>query len=356
MARGTKIALAFLLVLFVGTGVYFTLTAPSPNPTGDLSSGGLTADGGLGTQSPADAAFPETIVLGPGTPEGPAIEVVAPPAGTEIDIFDQPAVDPTQPTSGAVTDLAGTGAVNGGGAPNGLAPATPFPVEPAAPVAATSTYTVASGDTLGGIAKKTYGRESAWTAIRDANPGVNPNNLKVGTALKLPAADQLPASEQVAAATKSSRGASRGSPAPAKKGGSKSTGTSGRRYTVKTGDTLWKIAKAEYGDGSLAQALLDYNKTVSADAAKLKIGSEWRIPDIGVLRPGAVASAKVASAEPAPKMAAKSAASYKVQKGDTPYAIAKKRGVKVAELLRHNGIKDPAQIKPGQTLKIPATY
>ncbi len=129
-----------------------------------------------------------------------------------------------------------------------------------------------------------------------------------------------------------------------------------RFHKVQQGDSPWKIAKAEYGDGSLAQALLDYNKTVSADAAKLKIGSEWRIPDIGVLRPGAVAPAKVASAEPAPKMAAKSAASYKVQKGDTPYAIAKKRGVKVAELLRHNGIKDPAQIKPGQTLKIPATY
>ena len=278
MARGTKIALAFLLVLFVGTGVYFTLTAPSPNPTGDLSSGGLTADGGLGTQSPADAAFPETIVLGPGTPEGPAIEVVAPPAGTEIDIFNQPAVDPTQPTSGAVTDLAGTGAVNGGGAPNGLAPATTVPVEPAAPVAATSTYTVASGDTLGGIAKRTYGRESAWTAIRDANPGVNPNNLKVGTALKLPAADQLPASEQVAAATKSSRGASRGSPAPAKKGGSKSTGSTGRRYTVKNGDTLWKIAKAEYGTATKANVdRIREANSIGSDGS-LKAGQSLTIP------------------------------------------------------------------------------
>lgn len=279
MARGTKIALAFLLVLFVGTGVYFTLTAPSPNPTGDLSSGGLTADSGLGTQSPADAAFPETIVLGPGTPEGPAIEVIAPPAGTEIDIFDQPAVDPALVANHDPTALStGPGVTNGGGAPNGLAPATTVPVEPAAPVAATTTYTVASGDTLGGIAKKTYGRESAWTAIRDANPGVNPNNLKVGTALKLPAADQLPASEQVAAATKSSRGASRGSPAPAKKGGSKSTGSTGRRYTVKNGDTLWKIAKAEYGTATKANVdRIREANSIGSDGS-LKAGQSLTIP------------------------------------------------------------------------------
>lgn len=127
-------------------------------------------------------------------------------------------------------------------------------------------------------------------------------------------------------------------------------------HKVQAGDSPWKIAKAEYGDGSLADALLSYNKTVSADAAKLKIGSEWRIPDIAVLRPGAAPAAKVAVTEPAAKVAARSEASYKVQKGDTPYAIAKRRGVKVADLLRHNGIKDPGQIKPGQTLKIPATY
>ena len=101
MARGTKIALAFLLVLFVGTGIYFTLTSPSSAPSGDLSSGGLTADGGLGTQTPTDPAFPETIVLGPSTPEGSAIEVINPPAGTEIDIFSQPAVEPALVNSDA---------------------------------------------------------------------------------------------------------------------------------------------------------------------------------------------------------------------------------------------------------------
>jgi nucleoid-associated protein YgaU len=275
MARGTKIALAFLLVLFVGTGIYFTLTAPSPNPSGDLSSGGLTADGGVGTLSPADSAFPETIVLGPTTPEGSAIEVINPPAGSEIDIFNEPAVEPALVNSdaSAATGLTGTGTP----APAATGPGAVVLPEPAAVAPATTTYTVASGDTLGGIAKKTYGKETAWTAIQAANPGVNPNNLKVGTVLQLPAADQLPAGEQVAAAGKS-RGATRASTPPSKKGGSKSTGTTGRRYTVKNGDTLWKIAKAEYGTATKANVdRIREANSIGSDGA-LKAGQSLTIP------------------------------------------------------------------------------
>ena len=136
-------------------------------------------------------------------------------------------------------------------------------------------------------------------------------------------------------------------------------GTPVRFHKVQSGDSYWKIAKAEYGDGSLAQKLQDYNKAVAPDAAKLALGSELRIPPIEVLKPGAVAPTAgtlVAVAKPEAKAAARVAATYKIQKGDTPYAIAKRNGVKVADLLRHNGIKDPAALKPGQTLKIPAKF
>ena len=275
MARGTKIALAFLLVLFVGTGIYFTLTSPSSAPSGDLSSGGLTADGGLGTQTPTDSAFPETIVLGPSTPEGSAIEVINPPAGTEIDIFNEPAVEPALVNSDAPAATGLTGPGTPAPAATGSGPVV-LP-EPAAVAPATTTYTVASGDTLGGIAKRTYGKETAWTAIQAANPGVNPNNLKVGTVLQLPAADRLPAGEQVAAASKS-RGGTRASTPPAKKGGSKSTGTTGRRYTVKNGDTLWKIAKAEYGTATKANVdRIREANSIGSDGA-LKAGQSLTIP------------------------------------------------------------------------------
>lgn len=48
------------------------------------------------------------------------------------------------------------------------------------------TYTVRRGDTLGGIAAKTLGSASKWTALAKANGLRDPNKLKVGQVLKLP--------------------------------------------------------------------------------------------------------------------------------------------------------------------------
>jgi LysM repeat protein len=136
-------------------------------------------------------------------------------------------------------------------------------------------------------------------------------------------------------------------------------GTPVRFYKVKKGDTFWQIAKREYGDGSVGDKLKEYNKAVAPDAARLAIDSELRLPPIEVLKPGAAAPAAapataVATAKPA---APRAPATYTVRKGDTAYAIARKQGVKVADLLQQNGIKDPAALKPGQSIRIPTkTY
>ncbi|MDD3119096.1 MAG: LysM peptidoglycan-binding domain-containing protein [Victivallales bacterium] len=49
-------------------------------------------------------------------------------------------------------------------------------------------YTVGKGDTLGGIARKFYGKASKWRVILDANKDkvTNPNKLRVGTVLVIP--------------------------------------------------------------------------------------------------------------------------------------------------------------------------
>jgi LysM repeat protein len=47
-----------------------------------------------------------------------------------------------------------------------------------------STHTVTAGDTLASIARKAH---VSLTAIRAANPGVNPTKLRVGQVLNLPA-------------------------------------------------------------------------------------------------------------------------------------------------------------------------
>ncbi|MEM7146523.1 MAG: LysM domain-containing protein [Verrucomicrobiota bacterium] len=78
--------------------------------------------------------------------------------------------------------------------------------------------------------------------------------------------------------------------------------------------------------------------------------------------PEAAASA-VARAEPVPEppadptppvpVASSSGSSYVVQKGDTPYGIARKFGISYQELMKANGIEDPRFLKIGQQIKVP---
>ena len=171
-------------------------------------------------------------------------------------------------------------------------------------------------------------------------------DLATDGASALPDAADLTGGEQLAV-----------DPAPLTVEVAKADGTPVRFHKVKSGETYWSIAAREYGDGSLAGKLQEYNKAVGPNAAKLSLNSDLRIPSIEVLKPGAtvrtVVDGTVAKATPEAPVAARVAAVHKVQKGETAYGIAQRKGVKVAELLKHNGIKDPAALRPGQTLKIP---
>ncbi|RKY20306.1 MAG: hypothetical protein DRP90_03600, partial [Planctomycetota bacterium] len=59
-------------------------------------------------------------------------------------------------------------------------------------------YTVKSGDSLGAIAKKFYGRASKWRVIAEANGITNPASLKVGSVLTIP---DLPDEKRPSAST-----------------------------------------------------------------------------------------------------------------------------------------------------------
>jgi nucleoid-associated protein YgaU len=74
-------------------------------------------------------------------------------------------------------------------------------------------------------------------------------------------------------------------PAPTTKpaaGGSDSPPAGENRYTqwyeVQSGDTLWKIAKEHYGDGSLYTEIFKANQDVLTDPDKIKVGQKLRIP------------------------------------------------------------------------------
>ena len=96
-------------------------------------------------------------------------------------------------------------------------------------------------------------------------------------------------------------------------------------YTVRPGDTLWAIARRF---GTTVEALVQAND----------------IPDPNLIYPGQVLTI--------PGRGDMQAA-YTVRPGDTLWAIARRFGTTVQELVSLNGIADPGLIYPGQVLRLP---
>lgn len=163
--------------------------------------------------------------------------------------------------------------------------------------------------------------------------------------------------------------------------------TSGpRTHTVAPGDTLTRIA-ARYG--TTVRALEKQNAITTYST--IRVGQVLRIPEGAAPEPAsphtAQATAKSLPAAPpaakvssAPKPAAASATpiparviasvppgaapaapvntmpadgTYKVEKGDNPYSIARKFGVSYQKLIEINQIDDPTKVQIGQVLKLP---
>jgi nucleoid-associated protein YgaU len=117
-------------------------------------------------------------------------------------------------------------------------------------------HVVAAGDTLAEISKKYFGTTTRWKDIVKANPGVDPEALKVGQKLNLP--------EGAAAAPAGAAAAS----TPAE--------SDAADYVVKAGDTPDTIAQHELGSKKEVKRLLDANPGL--DAKHLRIGQKIKIP------------------------------------------------------------------------------
>lgn len=119
------------------------------------------------------------------------------------------------------------------------------------PAASGSEYVVAKGDSFYTIAKK---NSVSIKAVEDANPGVDPKKLKVGQKLTIPTSASAPA-------------ASGSSPTTAVES------TDGEKtYTVKSGDTLTRIAKSQ---GSTVKLIKSENNLTTN---KIKVGQKLKIP------------------------------------------------------------------------------
>jgi LysM repeat protein len=123
----------------------------------------------------------------------------------------------------------------------------PVPEEPA-----TTEYVIVKGDTLGKIARK---NGVSLRALEAANSGVVPTRLKVGQKISIPAASGNEAASSAASMSTS---------------GDMNTGE--EIYSVKSGDTLSKIAKA---NGVTVKALESEN---DLSTTKIKVGQKLKIP------------------------------------------------------------------------------
>src|SRR5262245_14164106 len=135
-------------------------------------------------------------------------------------------------------------------------------VTPPAPPASERIYTVRSGDTLSSIAASQMKSKNKWKELQKANEDVlhGSTNLKIGMKLKIPGT--------TAASTTSSDIASPPSTAAA----------GDREYVVKSGDSLWSIAKNQLGDDKFVSALREANSDVLKGSDSLKIGMKLRLP------------------------------------------------------------------------------
>ena len=224
-----------------------------------------------------------------------------------------------------------------------LTPALPSPssfapITPVAPAQAARTYVVKKGETLMKIAKAEHVKVSE---LASANKLTKTAALKIGQKLTIPAKAEAPVTA-VASATPVT------APAIASATATAAATVSGNSYTVKSGDSLWKIAKAN----NVSVAALKQANNLTSDA--LKLGQKITIPAAASTAPVAVAPVTTAGAWQPGAQVTNGQTTHIVDIGETLGSIAKKYNVPVAELMKANNISDAKRVTVSQSLVIPS--
>ena len=244
-------------------------------------------------------------------------------------------------------------------------------------------YIVQRGDYLAKISKKYNIRVDA---IRELNPSIKKDVIRIGQKIKLPGKVNVGKQEMPKFSSPAKK--------PAKKAYVSYTGAT-KEYVVKSGDTLGSIA---YGNGINIRQLKNLNGLKNDN---LRIGQKLKIPSDKVVAASPKAakpvaaekeSAPVKKAEPAPlpevkeetppaapaalpaetespaadpvadsvPAAAEQAAetqptsTYVIQEGDDMTGVAIRFGVTAATIRDLNNLPEEAQLVPGQVIKLPA--
>jgi len=202
-------------------------------------------------------------------------------------------------------------------------------------------YTVRAGDSWWKIAQQQMGNGARCEELAAYNGKTSKSIIRPGDVLKIPG--KAPGSKPAAP--------------PAAAGGV---------YTVRAGDSWWKIAQQQLGNGARSEELAAYNgkttKSVIHPGDKLKLPGAAAKAAATESKPAAVQESKPAAAgnkapEPEKKPAAQAETTYTVKQGDSWWKIAKEqlgRGTRFAELAAYNGRNILSAIFIGDQIKIPS--
>ena len=220
----------------------------------------------------------------------------------------------------------------------------------------TFSYTVHSGDTIWKLSQA-YG--TSTQSILDANPGINPQNLQIGSTLCIPIARAVTVPPVKAAPPVTT--APMIQTAPLTSGIPSVTcpkGTFG--YTIQSGDTIWKLSQT-YGIST--QSILDTNPGINPQ--NLQIGSTLCIPvaQAAAPTPPVKAAPPVTTApmiQTAPLTSGipsvtcpKGTFGYTIQSGDTIWKLSQTYGISTQSILDANPGINPQNLQIGSTLCIP---
>jgi LysM repeat protein len=280
------------------TGLAAPIGAPSsfhdplvPGPTGGPSSPGMSGNTSLSSGN-TGLLPPSTPATAPGLTTGGSTIGAYPSAGST------PTFGSSAPT-GTLETPSHRPTLEIGSTPS--SGSVDFPsVSSSSSSSTPGTYAIQKGDTFGGLAKKNH---TTTKAILAANPGVNPNRLKIGQKINLPGASSSDTSSSSSssslsslsgtstvdtlgststATTKPSKShrtaTTRSASTKGTKGKAPQASLAGGTYTIKKGDTLRKIAKSVYGDERVWRRIFRVNRGDMASANDLKVGQVIRLP------------------------------------------------------------------------------
>jgi LysM repeat protein len=183
-------------------------------------------------------------------------------------------------------------------------------------------------------------------SIVDANPGVNADNLQIGSTLCIPIAPTPPVAPVPPKPTPPPAPTPPMPPKPPVRPITCQEGT--LPYTVQVSDTLWKLSLTY---GVSVQSIVDANPGVDAD--NLQIGSILCIPAATTPPVPPKPPKPTPPPAPTPPSCCPSDFAYVIQKCDSICGIARKFYVSVESILKNNPGIDPKCLQVGTCIYVP---